>query len=162
MRARNVLLGCLSFLAFAPAGSSADRDLSNACGAIQITAPGVPAATKRRVKKLPTFSASSVLDLKIETTLSQALKGPHSVEFRLSTPNGHLYQALPATVLAPSPSSDRRNRRVAKQQTASAMLPVAGTTIVSSSLYGVWKVEAFLDGETSVACAKPSSFVIEP
>src|SRR5262245_9436002 len=128
MRARNVLLSCLSLLAFAASGSSSDRDLSNACGAVQITSPDVPAATKRRVKKLPTFSASSILDLKIETALSSALKGPHAVEFRLYTPNGHLYQALPANVVAPSPSGDRRNRQIPKQ-TASAILPVAGTTI---------------------------------
>jgi hypothetical protein len=162
MSAKNVLIGCLGLLLYASSGASSDRNPSNECGVIQVTAPGVPAAAKRRVKKLPTFSASSVLDLKIETALSPALKGPHQVEFRLFTPNGHLYQALPATVTAPAPATDRRNRDVARQQMASAMFPVAGTTIVSSSLYGEWKVEAFLDGERTVACTKPISFVIDP
>jgi hypothetical protein len=41
-----------------------------------------------------------------------------------------------------------------------AWLP--GTTIVGSSLYGEWKVVAFLDGEREAACSKPLALVIEP
>ncbi len=151
----------MSLLVFASPGASSDRVTAGACGAIQITAPGAPSAPKRKVKKKPTFSASSILDVALEVPLSPSLKGPHRLEFHLYTPNGHLYQALPATVTAPPASTDRRQRQISKR-TAIATLPVAGTTIVHSSLYGEWRVEAFLDGERTTACTKPLSFVIEP
>ena len=42
-----------------------------------------------------------------------------------------------------------------------AVLPGAGTSIVSSSMYGTWKVEAFLDGSEK-RCSSPTKFVIQP
>jgi hypothetical protein len=165
MRTTNVLLGCTLSLVLASPGVSSDRKRSdvgrkstNACSAVQVTAPDAPPQTKRRAKKkLPTFSASTILDLKLEASV----KGEHQVEFKVYTPKGHLYQSLAATMSVPAKKDGRRPRE-AKKGTASATLPVAGTTIVNSSLYGEWRVEAFLDGEREVACAKPLSFVIEP
>ena len=162
MRTRNVIPVFLTLLVLASPAASSDRNPANACGAIRIAAPGAPAkAAKRNAKKLVTFSASSILDLKLELPLSPALQGAHRIEFHFYTPNGHLYQALPADVTLPASTPDRRSRQV-KKPTATAILPVAGTTIVSSSLYGQWKVEAFLDEERTVACTKPLSFAIEP
>jgi hypothetical protein len=138
-----------------------ERKSSNACTAIQVTAPDAPAQPKRKAKKKPTFSASSILDLKLEGALSPAVKGQHQVEFKVYTPKGHLYQTLPATISAPASSADRRMRESPKRA-AVATLPVAGTTIVTSSLYGEWRVEAFLDGERETPCARPVSFVIDP
>lgn len=162
MRTTNVLLGsAVSLLVLASPGASSDRKSpTNACTAIQVTAPDAPAQPKRTAKKKPTFSASSILDLKLDVTLSPAVKGQHQVEFKVYTPKGHLYQGLLATMTAPAGNADRQ--REIQKRTASATLPVAGTTIVTSSLYGEWKVEAFLDGERETACAKPLSFAIEP
>lgn len=169
MRTTRLLLGStLSFLVLASAGaSSASKDPSerksmNACAAIRVTAPDAPQPKRKSRKRLPTFSASSILDLKLEAALSPAVKGQHQLEFKVYTPKGHLYQSLPATVAAAAaPSSDRRQRESPKR-TATAMLPVAGTTIVTSSLYGEWRIEAYLDGERETACGRPLSFVIEP
>ena len=163
MRAPRLLLGCtLSLLVLASPGVSSDRKSpTNACTAIQVTAPDAPAQPKRRAKKKPTFAASSILDLKLDVALSPAVKGQHQLEFKVYTPKGHLYQGLLATMTAPAANPDRRQRESPKR-TASATLPVAGTMIVTNSLYGEWKVEAFLDGERETACAKPLSFVIEP
>jgi hypothetical protein len=164
MRTTNMLLGCTLSLVLASPGVSSDRKnpegrkSTNACTAVLVTAPDAPFQTKRRAKKkLPTFSASTILDLKLEA----AVKGGHQLEFKVYTPKGHLYQSLAATMSAPAAKEGRRHRET-KKGTASATLPVAGTTIVTSSLYGEWKVEAFLDGEREFACAKPLSFVIEP
>lgn len=163
MRTTNVLLGCTLSLVLASPGVSSDRKDSrerkstNACTSVQVTAPDVPSPAKRRAKKLPTFSASTILDLNLEA----AVKGEHQLEFKVYTPKGHLYQSLTATMSAPLATDGRRTREP-KKGSASATLPVAGTTIVNSSLYGEWKVEAFLDGEREIACAKPLSFVIEP
>ena len=163
MRTTKILLGCtLSLLVLASPGVSSDRKSpTNACTAIQVTAPDAPAQAKRKAKKKPTFSASSILDLKFEVALLPAVKGQHQLEFKVYTPTGHLYQGLLATMTAPAANPDRRQRETPKR-TASATLPVAGTMIVTNSLYGEWKVEAFLDGERETACAKPLSFGIEP
>jgi hypothetical protein len=169
MRTTNVVLGCtLSLLLLASPGVSsnkrkrAERKRTNECTAIQVTAPDAPASTKRRArKKTPAFSASSILDLELEAALAAKSKGQHQLEFKVYTPKGHLYQSLKAAMSVPEAKGERR-RRERQKRTASATLPVAGTTIVTSSLYGEWKVEAFLDGDRDVACGKPLSFVIEP
>ncbi|MGH9391805.1 MAG: hypothetical protein ACRD1Z_19560 [Vicinamibacteria bacterium] len=166
MRTTNLLLGCtLSLLVLASTGApsdrknSAERKSTNACTAIQVTAPDAPPQTKRRSKKkAPTFSASSILDLKLEA----AVKGQHQLEFKVYTPKGHLYQSLTAAMMGAPTASDGRRQRESQKRTASATLPVAGTTIVTNSLYGEWKVEAYLDGERDTACAKPRFFVIAP
>jgi len=130
--------------------------------ALQVTAPDAPPQTKRRTrKKTPMFSASSILDLKLEAALAAAVKGQHQLEFKVYTPKGHLYQSLAAAMSAP-PAKDGRRQRESQRRIASATLPVAGTTIVTSSLYGEWRVEAFLDGERETTCGKAFSFVIEP
>jgi hypothetical protein len=163
MRTTKILLGCtLSLLVLASPGVSSDRKSpTNACTAIQVTAPDAPAQAKRKAKKKPTFSASSILDLKLEVALSPAVKGQHQLEFKVYTPKGHLYQSLSATMNAPAASADRRKRESPKR-TAAATLPVAGTTIVTNSLYGEWRVEASLDGERETTCGKALLFVIEP
>ena len=163
MRTTKILLGCtLSLLVLASPGVSSDRKSpTNACTAIQVTAPDAPAQAKRKAKKKPTFSASTILDLKLEVALSPAVKGQHQLEFKVYTPKGHLYQSLSATMNAPAASADRRKRESAKR-TAAATLPVAGTTIVTNSLYGEWRVEASLDGERETTCGKAFLFVIEP
>ncbi len=159
MRTTNVFLSCLSLLVLAAPGASLDRNPAS-CGAIQITAPGAPVPPKRKAKRKPTFSASSILDLKFEVGLPPALKGPHTLELKVFTPKGHLYQTLSAAIRTPAGAADQRTRGAGR--TASALLPVAGTTIVNNSLYGEWKVEAFLDGERTTACTKALSFLIEP
>ena len=161
MRTTNVLLGCtLSLLLLASPGVSSDRrSPTNACTAIQVTAPDAPAQVKRRAKKKPTFSASSILDLKLEVVLSAAVKGHHQLEFKVYTPKGHLYQSLSAAMAAGAANEEKRR---GQKRTAAATLPVAGTTIVTNSLYGEWRVDAFLDGERETACGKALSFVIEP
>ncbi len=160
MRRTIVLPGWLSLVVLASPGAPLDRNPAVACEAIQITAPGAPAPPKRKAKK-PTFSASSILDLKFEVGFPPALKGPHTLSFKVFTPKGHLYQTLSAPVSSHAGPADRRTRGSARR-TAVVMLPVAGTTIVNNSLYGEWKVEAYLDGARSTACTKSLSFVIQP
>jgi hypothetical protein len=44
---------------------------------------------------------------------------------------------------------------------ASTTLPVGGTDIVSSGLYGRWRVEAYLDGAEQ-RCAQAAWFTLNP
>ncbi len=162
MKRVSAFLGCtVSMLLLASPGATSDRNGASACSALQVSSPEAPTKTQRRSKKAPTFSAAAILDLKLEATLSPAVKGQHQVEFKVYTPKGHLYQSLTA-MTASSAAAQGGRTRGGKKTAAAVMLPVAGTTIVTNSLYGQWKVEAFLDGERDAACAKPLSFVIEP
>jgi hypothetical protein len=106
------------------------------------------------------FSASEILDLEFDALLS-GRRNPshHQVEFKIYTPAGHLYQVLTSD-LTPAPSDRARSpRREQSQRRVTARLPVAGTSIVTSSLYGRWTVVAHLDGESKPASA-PRSFTI--
>ena len=46
-----------------------------------------------------------------------------------------------------------------KFESVDVSFPVAGSTIVTSSLYGRWKVEIFLDGAAD-PCGRPTFFHI--
>ncbi|HEY7818121.1 MAG TPA: hypothetical protein VIG29_07885 [Vicinamibacteria bacterium] len=148
-------------ISWAPTDRSPDakRPVNHACSAIQVSSASPVSSTSLRQggsrKKTPTFSAAIILDLRFESTI----KGSSELRFDLYTPRGHLYQSLPATTAAPS-ASERQRGEIRRKATAT--LPVAGTTIVTSSLYGAWKVEAFLKNEQTTACASAVSFVISP
>jgi hypothetical protein len=102
------------------------------------------------------FPASRVLDLVVQVVVPVRSSG--RVDVKVYTPRGHLYQTL--SVAGGDRSSGPRSNR-ARYQTVSMRLPVAGTPIVQSSLYGTWKAEAYLEGDAA-ACAKPRSFTIDP
>jgi hypothetical protein len=128
-----------------------------------------------------TFSATGVIDVDFSVLFTQGaakrFSGAHRVEFRIYTPKGHLYQsiAIPFTVDAavkgkkvtipdyPQPISTQLLTPVsynnASHLAASVRLPVAGTPILTNSLYGTWTAQAYVDGET-VGCSKPVSFQI--
>jgi len=112
-------------------------------------------------------------------SLGQA-SGNHTVEFRTYMPGGALYQSqavpisirmgqgvgpstralagypFPVAVQQPAPEVTRTATGMLPTGPAlvnvTARMPVAGTPIINSSLYGDWRVEAYLDGATR-ACA---------
>jgi hypothetical protein len=84
--------------------------------------------------------------------------------FRIFTPQGHLYQTLPAVATARTAVADgaRADRLLPPRwPTATATLLVAGTAIVNHSLYGAWRVEPHIEGDPR-PCAAASSFWIGP
>jgi hypothetical protein len=96
------------------------------------------------------FSATRILALDFETRLSERRAHEHTVRLRLYTPSGFLYQVLAVPVAA-----NRGHRRV------EARLPVAGTSIMASGLYGRWTVVPQLD-DSSEPCGPSRHFVIRP
>ena len=109
-------------------------------------------------RKKPKFSAAEIMDIQLQALVSRKLTGHHSLEFKIYTPKGNLYQSMTLQFDADAPiprGTPRRSRRF------QAVLPVAGTSIVTSSMYGTWKVEAFLDGDDR-RCSRPRKFVIQP
>ena len=129
-------------------------------------------------KGSPAFSATQILDVEfsvafVRGAVNRFSKGDHEVEIRISTPGGHHYQSF----VIPFTSDEKlegRMRRVARYPDPIAIqqlkekgnllevrgkLPVAGTLIVTNSLYGTWTIEAFVDGEP-VRCAPAVQFTI--
>lgn len=141
------------------------------CVAIQVVSPQQPKARPH-----PAFSATRILDLEFRAFLRRRLQGQHTLQLKVFTPRGHLYQVLTVPFTAPGhhpgkrqvdgypqPVDEQEARLVrlegAHRHQVSATLPVAGTSIMTNSLYGQWRVEPYLDGEPE-ACGPPQSFAI--
>lgn len=127
------------------------------------------------------FSATEVIDVQFAIVFSKSVAAQfsdvHMVEFRIYTPQGHLYESITIPMTTNSRRSGERHRvpgypdlvPVQVLQSirrgggqgmfAEVTLPVAGTSIVSNSLYGPWKAEAVVEDEIA-ACAQPMTFTI--
>lgn len=120
------------------------------------------------------YSASEVLDIDFYVLLPAG--SDRSLELKILTPQGHLYQTLPLERAQPVAVEAAAKSRAARASTArtgprgryeprfvwaSAKLPVAGTTIVNNSLYGRWTAAAYLKGDAT-PCAKPRTFDLSP
>ncbi len=101
-----------------------------------------------------------LLDLRflVLVPADNAYSSSNGLHLKLFTPKGHLYQKLRVPI-APAATSAGNQRRRSRYRWVSASLPVAGTTIVTSSLYGRWSAAAYVEGESS-PCARPRRFVI--
>ena len=154
----------------AGAASAHDRHEPNGCSSIEVTAPGV-----KRQPRDGRFSTLKILDLDFEARLDRAHYGDHVLHFRVFTPSGFLYQELNAPFTWPKPKRGRNGdsddvqavpvaasypkglpvqvlgdtmRDGRRRDSLRARLPVAGTSITMSTLYGRWTVQAFLDDRT--------------
>jgi hypothetical protein len=118
------------------------------CAPVAVSSPQAPRARQR-------FSAASALDLRFQILVRRGLEGPHTLTLKLYTPNGHLYQELLVPFRAQSPPHERASRGT----TMTASLPVAGTAITTSGLFGRWRVEPHLDGSLR-PCGSATRFLI--
>jgi hypothetical protein len=144
-------------------------------------------APRDRTRRQHRFSATEILDVEIHVFLPASLEGEHRLDVKVYTPDSQLYQVLTVPFEAAEPpaaaeNGARRDRRKlsgilrplpeipapivqraeggrTRYRKVSATLPVAGTSIVSSSLYGTWAAAAFLDGSVS-SCGPDARFVI--
>ncbi len=172
--------GLVAALAVAqsPSRSSAGRS----CVRVEVSAsPGSPSRVPSPaavVGTAPSFSATRILDLDFTVLFPAGLEGEHVVELRVFTPDARLYRSL-ATPFArgaqpqavrtvegyarPVPQQALRqvSRGRSQYAAASTKFPVGGTDIVSSGLYGRWRVEAYLDGAEQ-RCAPAASFNLNP
>jgi len=147
---------------FAPRETLAQRrganEVGHSCLPIRVFDPDAPRTSPRRAREMPSFSASAILDLEFQIRLHRMARADR-VEVKFFTPEGSLYQTLSAPVSPSSPADGERPR--ASHPVVSVTLPVAGTTIVSSALYGVWRVEVHLDGDQR-PCARALELAIRP
>jgi len=127
------------------------------------------------------FSATKVLDIQFAIIFSKEIAkqfaNAHNVEFRVYTPQGNLYQSITIPItndpvragerhripgypdLVPVQVLQSINHGNGKGMFATVTLPVAGTPIVSTSLYGEWRAEAVVEDEVT-PCSTPATFVI--
>lgn len=127
------------------------------------------------------FPATKVTDIEFAIVFSQQVASQftnvHVVEFRVFTPTGNLYQSLSIPITNDPSRAGERHRipgypdlvplQVLKRIShgngngffAKVTVPVAGTPIVSNSLYGTWKADALVEEETA-ACGTPALFTI--
>ena len=127
------------------------------------------------------FSATKVLDVDFAVVFSPQVAAQftnvHVVEFRLFTPQGNLYQSIsiPMTSDAARAGQSHRvagypdlipiqilqpiNHGLGRGMMAKVTLPVAGTPIVSNSLYGTWTASAVVEDEVA-PCSTPAQFTI--
>lgn len=114
------------------------------------------------------YPATAILDVDILALFTNAqakqMSGDHVVEFRIFTPKGHLYQSISVPFSADEKLRGKKTkvkgypREIATSVLESvrldnrtyyavaARLPVAGTAIITNSLYGSWTAEALIDG----------------
>ncbi len=116
------------------------------CGAVAVSVAERPRAREP-------FSVRKTLDLQFRMRLRTRDDEAHAVTFHIFTPEGHLYQQLQVSGAVDDEDDDRVSR-------VSARLPVAGTFIATSSLFGKWRVVPFIDDDTE-PCAAPSVFRLE-
>jgi len=99
------------------------------------------------------FSATEIVDLRFDVTFPTLAPGEHKLELQVLTPRGHLYQSLVVPFVR-GPAGRERFKQV------TAPLPVAGTSIMTSSLYGRWRVVPYVDS-LRTSCAAPQSFTLK-
>lgn len=155
-----------------------DDSSARGCSAVEVTAPGL-----RRQPRNARFSTKTILDLQFQTRLDRPLYGDHVLRFKVLTPSGFLYQELRAPFSWPKPGKNERTPQAVavpaashasglevqqlgtierggrRRDTLKVQLPVAGTSITMSTLYGLWTVQAFLDDKAR-PCSPARSFTI--
>ena len=124
------------------------------------------------------FSATRSADLIFHVLFDRRLGKEHVVTLKIFTPHGYLYRRLDVP-LAPDKGEGRQGARRLpgypypvpvqalhtvtvdnrRYESVEVSFPVAGSTIVTSSLYGRWKVEVFLDGADK-RCGGPTFFYL--
>ncbi|MBZ5587162.1 MAG: hypothetical protein LAO05_01225 [Acidobacteriia bacterium] len=149
---------------------------SSPCVAIQISS----AEETPRGGWGSTFSAAKTTDLTFMALFLSSASGEHLLEFRVFTPRGFLYRSMKVpAVLAqvgsgtqqrklagyPHPVTVKAGSKVVLQGTTywrvDVPFPVGGTDIAATSLYGTWKVQAYLNGSDQ-PCGPAASFGIKP
>ena len=123
------------------------------------------------------FSATRSADLIFHLQFDGSLDRDHVVTLKVFTPNGHLYRRYDVPVASGKEKRSEVSRNIPGYpypvpvqaphmmkaggrnfETVDVSFPVGGSTIVTSSLYGRWKVEVSLDGGTNMCRNKPAFF----
>jgi hypothetical protein len=151
----------------------------------QCTGVRVTASDRAVPPKNMTFSSRETLDLVLRPRMRQDFQGDHLMQLKVFTPGGFLYQVLTLPFVGATPNARGheaaappprvvpgfprplevqrlvpvRGSTSRAEYELSARLPVAGTSITQSSIYGTWSVQVFLDGQAE-PCGPVTRFTI--
>jgi len=145
-----------------------------ACAAVEVSSGASAGAAGAR----PRFSVSKTLDLTFTVLFPATTSGEHELELRVFTPDGRLYRSIAVPLVdgtreatsrpvpgyprpVPEKALAKVNRGTATYSAASIPFPVGGTDIVSSGLYGQWRVQAHVDG-ADAPCVSGVLFTLNP
>ena len=153
----------LTLVLVAPAPIAADEDRSDD----RLTCSLDVRAVDSQGRALPArrVSASVAPAVVFRGTLSpresdEAEQAPPTLLFDVFNPRGQRYQILVATPRGVAKERGRhRSERVSRVREAA--LAVAGSSIAWTSMYGRWRVEPRIEGE-SEPCGRPEYFTIRP
>lgn len=156
-----------------PEAKAIDKARRSRCARVTVSTVERPNARGRR-----RFSASSSADLVFHVLFNTRLEPEHLVTLKVFTPNGHMYRQYDVPVESELTKKSKPTKKVGgypypvkvqvarpvevdgtKLKVVSVPFPVAGSTIVTSSLYGKWRVEISLDGAAR-PCGRPRYFTI--
>lgn len=164
----------------APAPAAPSGPLLPQCLGVRVTAPDRAVPPKGM-----TFSSRTTPDLLLRPRFPRNVPGDHVMQLKVLTPGGFLYQVItvpfagaaagtraqaspaPRTRVVPGyprplevqPLVPARSSTMRAEYELHARLPVAGTSITLSSLYGTWSVQPFLDGRAE-PCGPATRFEI--
>jgi hypothetical protein len=180
-------IASVASMAFLVAGTALAQPAGRACARVEVSSgfaatrgsgsPVFPGAGPT-VGSVPRFSATKILDLTFTVLFPPKADGEHLVELRVFTPDSQLYRSLAMPVVGRGrvpgtrvvngyarPLPQQMLARVPRGRgfftAASTTFPVAGTDILSSGLYGRWRVEAYVDGAEQ-RCAPAAWFTLRP
>ncbi len=152
MRPTGIVLG-LTLLGGAALAQEGEALRATASPAVALEVSSLPKLRTRALR----FSAAKTDDLVFQARVLPRVRGSHRLELRLFTPRGLLYQ----TLSLPFDVRPARGRRLPRPLVLSARLPVSGSFITTSALYGRWRVVPFLDGAPQ-PCGRELRFEIMP
>ena len=170
-------LGAILTPAQAPAQTGPEGDMSDKASVSQCPRVTVSAAENPNARgKRRSYSATRSADLLFHLQFKGSLDNDHVVTLKVLTPNGHLYRQYDVPVASgrkkrsqgartlpgypyPVPVHAPLMKKARGQNfaTVDVPFPVAGSSIVTSSLYGRWNLEVFLDGAAD-PCGRPTFF----
>lgn len=163
-----IVLGLLAAMTAGAGGLDRAREVETFCPDIIITSE-----TDKPLRRPGRLSLAEALDVHFHVALDPDLSGDHLLELEVFTPNGHLYQVLTSPITTdqgregadvrvdgyPKPLTAQLLRRSEGTQHAMLVMPAAGTTISSGSLYGRWTVVPRLDGR-EMTCERIFGFTL--
>jgi hypothetical protein len=115
---------------------------------------------KGQLREARRVSATVVPSVVIRGRVSPQEQETPALVFDIYNPHGRRYQVLLATPRVVV--SERDGHRVKKvSKTREATLAVAGSSIALTSMYGKWRVEPRIEGQ-SRPCGRPEYFTIRP
>lgn len=151
-------------------GEGADKASKTPCPKVAFSSVEKPQAMGR------SFSAAQSADLILHVLFDGSLHEDHVVTLKVFTPKGHLYRQYDVPVTSaiekrsasarslpgypyPVPVKATNTMKAGKRvwESVDISFPVAGSAIITSSLYGRWNVEVFLDGAAQ-SCGRATFF----